>query len=211
MGYLERDDPSWSTFLDESNQTDWGKVIISGHSQGAGHATWIAKVFRTCAAAVSISGPEDTDSSCSWVAAPGSKTHLNHMTAFSHQHEDGQKEIRANWVRLGLAPVGGVGVALDNISWNNYRALTTDVDPRELFPGYLRIADALGTRPEHCSTAMNFNTPAYTEKESSSAWPWSMLHNWWPSSHDDALYAHDVWPWLFRTPAQRLDFVSEQL
>lgn len=39
---------------------DWGRTIVSGHSQGAGHAAWLAMAHATVAGAVPISGPQVT-------------------------------------------------------------------------------------------------------------------------------------------------------
>jgi len=33
----------WDQYLDAEDQIDWSKIVISGHSQGAGHALYIAK------------------------------------------------------------------------------------------------------------------------------------------------------------------------
>ena len=37
---------NWGSFLTNSNQVNWSKLVLSGHSQGGGHAAFIAKQFE---------------------------------------------------------------------------------------------------------------------------------------------------------------------
>jgi hypothetical protein len=45
--YLAANDPggNWSQFLDANSLLPWPKIVIAGHSQGAGHAGLIAKMY----------------------------------------------------------------------------------------------------------------------------------------------------------------------
>lgn len=46
--YLKDEHPeeNWDSFLSELNQINWDKIILSGHSQGGGHAAYLAKLFK---------------------------------------------------------------------------------------------------------------------------------------------------------------------
>jgi hypothetical protein len=57
--YLASHDPggSWSEYL-QGNQPRWDKIIVAGHSQGAGHAAYLGKCFKL-AGVLMFSGPQD--------------------------------------------------------------------------------------------------------------------------------------------------------
>ncbi|MDX2361671.1 MAG: T9SS type A sorting domain-containing protein [Crocinitomicaceae bacterium] len=58
--YLEANSPTenWSQFFLAPGVIDWSKVATGGHSQGAGHAAYLAKVFPVNRALM-FSGPND--------------------------------------------------------------------------------------------------------------------------------------------------------
>ena len=57
--YLAKQDPAggWAAFL-KGNQPRWDKIVIAGHSQGAGHAAYLGKCFKL-AGVLMFSGPQD--------------------------------------------------------------------------------------------------------------------------------------------------------
>lgn len=57
--YLVEHDPKggWSQFLSDG-QPVWSRVIVAGHSQGAGHAAYIGKLFKVDRVLM-FSGPQD--------------------------------------------------------------------------------------------------------------------------------------------------------
>jgi hypothetical protein len=60
LRYLHKTDPTagWSKFLKGSSDTlDWPRIIVGGHSQGAGHAAFLAQQVPAAAAAL-LSGPQ---------------------------------------------------------------------------------------------------------------------------------------------------------
>ncbi len=59
LKYLDKQHPKdgWARYLD-GDQPMWKKIIITGHSQGSGHAAYIAKHYEV-ARAVLFSGPYD--------------------------------------------------------------------------------------------------------------------------------------------------------
>ena len=154
----------------------WEKVVLSGHSQGAGHATWLGKLRHAMAGVLPLSGPEDTHAACSWVSSSEQATELRRFVPLAHRAEDSIAEISENWAALGIGyasppPVGcavDVGGATAG-GWDGC-ALLTSVKPAIDGPETLR--------PEHCSTAVDIFTPKVPP---------------------GALYALEVWPWLLHT------------
>merc|ERR1712216_742300 len=53
---------NWGFFVD-GERPDWSKVFIAGHSQGAAHAAYLARILRLAGAAP-ISGPQDACIGC---------------------------------------------------------------------------------------------------------------------------------------------------
>jgi hypothetical protein len=74
LGYLERIYPGegWGQFL-IGGQPDWAKIVVAGHSQGGGHAAYMAKLF-SLERAVMFSAPGDTGlapgSNATWYTLP---------------------------------------------------------------------------------------------------------------------------------------------
>lgn len=60
LKYLDANQPSenWGQFLTGPDSIDWPKVLVGGHSQGAGHAPYLAKTFPT-ERCLMFSGPND--------------------------------------------------------------------------------------------------------------------------------------------------------
>lgn len=59
LAWLVEHDPGggWAQFL-HNGRPDWSRVIVAGHSQGAGHAAFIGKHFRV-SRVLMFSGPQD--------------------------------------------------------------------------------------------------------------------------------------------------------
>lgn len=59
LTYLVTHDPGggWEQFL-KGGKPDWSRVLVAGHSQGAGHAAYIGKLFRVDRVLM-FSGPQD--------------------------------------------------------------------------------------------------------------------------------------------------------
>lgn len=59
LNYLVRQDPGggWDQFVKDGKPV-WGRIIVAGHSQGAGHAAYIGKMFETDRVFM-FSGPQD--------------------------------------------------------------------------------------------------------------------------------------------------------
>ena len=108
MQYLDSNRPAenWGQFMAGADSLDWSKVIVGGHSQGSGHAPYLAKVFpvERC---LMFAGPNDYNTfynrGAPWFAVPGA-TGPNAHYAYLHQQDnvaDFSHQI-ANLGRLGL-------------------------------------------------------------------------------------------------------------
>lgn len=88
--YLAQHDTAgaWSQFL-KSNEPDWSRIVVAGHSQGSGHAAYIAKMFRV-ARVLMFSGPQDYMDSYNRPAPwlyDSSATPPTSFFAFLHQND----------------------------------------------------------------------------------------------------------------------------
>ena len=110
LDYLQLNYPSenWSYFLDSQGRLDHSRMIWSGHSDGAGHATAISKYYSVHRV-VCFSGPKDFSLHYYlppvWVHTGAWKTDKSRIYAFAHTSDDYlfQKEI---WDSLGLNKYG---------------------------------------------------------------------------------------------------------
>ena len=79
-------DQLWNQYLLDSNELDWSKIIISGHSQGAGHASYLAK-FNQAERVIMFSGPNDYsdhfDRPANWLRLPSETPIQNHFSYLS--------------------------------------------------------------------------------------------------------------------------------
>jgi hypothetical protein len=171
----------------------WEKIVLSGHSQGAGHAAWLGKLRYSVAGVAPLSGPEDTNASCSWASGPEQATPAHRFVPLAHAEEGSIAEIRANWQAMGLGGGAGGGrgwpgceveVGAANATAGGWEgcALLTSVRP---------AIDFEKLRPEHCSTAVDVFTPKAAAGKKSGA-----------------LYSLGVWPWLLRTATKALPVVT---
>lgn len=82
--YLKNTYPNenWGQYLTASNTIMWNKVIISGHSQGSGHALYIAKQNLTDRV-VMFSGPNDYSTNFN---SPANWLSQNSLTPISKQY-----------------------------------------------------------------------------------------------------------------------------
>lgn len=103
----------WQSLLDPNASSrgdrgyDSSRVVISGHSQGAGHACYYAK-YQPFRRAILLSGPQDFLSETaggmsSWLRSATESSNGDHfatldLKAFMHAAEEGTAElIRTNW------------------------------------------------------------------------------------------------------------------
>ena len=94
LKYLDREHPGagWGGYLD-GDKPEWKKIIITGHSQGSGHAAYIAKTHEV-ARVVLFSGPYDgidlqtKPQMANWLSWP-TKTPMDRWYAEYHIHDLG--------------------------------------------------------------------------------------------------------------------------
>jgi hypothetical protein len=129
LSYLNAQQPGlgWDRFL-ASGQIQWDRIIISGHSQGGGHAALIAKLNRVRRVAM-FAAPADFNEASGqaspWLSQP-SLTATSSYVGFAHLL-DPLVRITPTWAALGL-PTYGPQVSVDQAAspYNRTRQLTTN-------------------------------------------------------------------------------------
>lgn len=180
LAYLDAQYPEedWARFLD-GTAPRWDRIMMSGHSQGAGHTGYLAQT-TPLAAAVLISGPQDECIDCAdgpdnlWLAQPWATTRV---TAAANILESASDVIQLNWVRM----VGTLG----------WPEKPTDVgESASVTPPYGAALSAApydpqytGPRPYHCSMAGDGVIPMTLD-----------------NGVEVALYGEVLWPALYADP-----------
>ncbi|MCC7309415.1 MAG: hypothetical protein IT173_17775 [Acidobacteria bacterium] len=148
--YLRNQYPNdnWGQFLIDDDTLDWSKIIVSGHSQGGGHAGILGRyhpVVRVVMfAAMDYNGR--VRSPANWIAHP--ETTPNASTpdkfwGFSHTRDEA---VNFNlltstiWPAYGMPPFGAV-VNVDGISppYSNTHSLTSNLDTCPSFHGCVAV------------------------------------------------------------------------
>jgi hypothetical protein len=139
----------WDRFLFGGNP-DWQRIIVAGHSQGAGHAAYIGKMYLVDRIGM-FAGPGDAPGS-RWLDLPA-VTPAERMYGLAHQGDElvSLSRALANWDRLGL-PAFGPSVVVDGQSppFAGSRMLLTAVVPRPV----PRVA-----APNHSAMVVDALTP----------------------------------------------------
>lgn len=124
---------NWGQYLTSSNSIRWDKVIVAGHSQGSGHACYLAKknlVDRV----VMFSGPNDFsthfNSPANWLSQTG-QTPLNKHFSLLHTQDEivpFQNQV-ANLRGLGLLTSIENPTLADNLNspYSNARSLSLNI------------------------------------------------------------------------------------
>ena len=92
----------WGEYI-QGKEIQWEKIIVAGHSQGAGHAAYLGKKFRLAGVLI-LSGPQDYlnyfHSPAGWLSGP-SQTPPSRYFAFLHLRDqfDFKKQL-ANCKKL---------------------------------------------------------------------------------------------------------------
>jgi cyclophilin family peptidyl-prolyl cis-trans isomerase len=137
ISYLDRQYPNegWAQFLN-AGQPQWSRITMSGHSQGAGHAGLMAKLY-TLDRAVYFSSPADwrntADVPATWITARPNLTPASRQYGFTHLRDNVVpyvSRIVPIWQALGLAAFGPA-VSVDSLTGplGGTRQLTTNVEP----------------------------------------------------------------------------------
>lgn len=74
--YLAQTSPQqgWNQYLTPTNEVNWEKIVVAGHSQGAGHASYMGKK-RAVDRVIMLSGPNDYstyfNNAANWLSSEG--------------------------------------------------------------------------------------------------------------------------------------------
>ncbi|MCA9776216.1 MAG: alpha/beta fold hydrolase [Candidatus Eremiobacteraeota bacterium] len=114
LKHQAKTDPEhYADFL-KDGQPDWSKIVVVGHSQGSGHAGYLAK-NHPMKAAILLAGPQDTTDAgpASWMSAP-SQTAPDRFLSFTHKDDffDSSSQLAA--VRLLREEPGAQATVVDH-------------------------------------------------------------------------------------------------
>lgn len=125
---------NWDNYLLDNNTLDWSKIVVGGHSQGAGHAGYFGKQALV-ARVLMFAGPNDYSdffsTSATWLQIPGSTPLDKHFAYLSLLDEvvDFSKQL-TNLEGLNLYPTYDTTfVDTANQPFNNSRCLYTTQPP----------------------------------------------------------------------------------
>jgi hypothetical protein len=158
LTYLNTTYPNegWGQYL-VSGQPNWAVITVAGHSQGSGHAAYLAKQ-QNLDRMVMFSGPSDTGitpgSPALWLSLPN-VTPASRQYGFTHTGDTlvPLALVSRNWDAIGLSAFGAaVSVDGDASSFGNSHKLTTSLAPNPNPPG--PVPD-----PEHSSPVLDAVTP----------------------------------------------------
>ena len=150
ISYLSTNHPSenWSQFLNESGEVNWEKVIVSGHSQGGGHAALMGKLFPL-KRVLCFSSPKDWNNTIDnvppWVGDENWAMDKSNVFVFNHLLDEHEQQL-VIWDSLGLNSSGPpIHVETMNPPYSNTRQLVTNYN--------------VNTGDEHASTIQDNKTP----------------------------------------------------
>jgi pimeloyl-ACP methyl ester carboxylesterase len=84
---------------------DWVSVTIGGHSQGAGHAVYIAKELRRVRRVCAFAGPRDSSANgqlADWIASPSRMTPVDAWRALVHENDPSVTPTTAAYAAFGM-------------------------------------------------------------------------------------------------------------
>lgn len=139
LAYLVKQDPDggWSEFY-ANGQPVWGRIVVAGHSQGAGHAAYLGKMFATDEVLM-FSGPQDylndLDMPAPWLAQPTATSQSRYFAFLNVNDPFNEKHQVANCsVLMGLVHPATLlvqpGEAIAGAAHGDVRILVNDADPQ---------------------------------------------------------------------------------
>lgn len=125
---------NWGQYLTSPTSIDWSKIAVGGHSQGSGHAAYLAK-FEPAERILMFSGPNDYSDFFmrpgNWLRMPGT-TGINRHFSYLSLHDEAVDYAKqyANITDLGLLQ-NDDSTLVDNLSapYGNSHALYTEQPP----------------------------------------------------------------------------------
>ena len=133
--YLKNTYPNenWGQYLSATNTILWNKVIVSGHSQGSGHACYIAKRYLADRV-VMFSGPNDYstffNNPASWLSQTGLTPISKHYSLLYIQDENVPFNYQvANLRSLGLLTATENPLLVDNLTvpYSNAHSMSLNI------------------------------------------------------------------------------------
>lgn len=158
LGHLDRTYPSegWGQFL-AGGQPDWSRIVVAGHSQGGGHAGYLAKL-TSLARTVMFSSPGDVGltpgTPAAWYSL-ANQTPLSRQYGFTHTDDEllPFALIANNWRSIGIDQFGTpVLVEAAAPPYGGSHQLTTSLLPNPSPPGPVAA-------PMHASPVVDAATP----------------------------------------------------
>jgi hypothetical protein len=140
----------WNAYLTATGQPEWSRIRVAGHSQGGGHAAFIAKRYAVDRA-IFFSAPADATAAglAPWLSA-ASMTPGARQFGFTHLRDELStlSVVSASWQALGL---GDTLTSVDgpNAAFAGAHQLTTNAEP----------ATVAVVAPLHSSTVVDGVTP----------------------------------------------------
>ena len=160
--WLKNNHPTegWGQFLLSDNTVNWSSVVISGHSQGGGHAGILVKrvaLSRACY----FSAPEDwnetADRPANWTSTRVNLTPADRQFGFGSDNDTlvPNSHAFAHWTGLGLSTPTGGPVLVDNgaAPYSGSQQLRTNLPPN---PASTALSQAL---KNHGVTVVDTSTP----------------------------------------------------
>jgi dienelactone hydrolase len=137
LQYLQTRAPeeNWARFLDAGNLIRWDRIIVSGHSQGGGHAAVISKV-NACNRVLVFNASDwssTADRPADWMSNP-SATPVERVYGIGHMRDPLviPSQIRLGWEALGLPRFGAEQPPESQAYPFGYtHQFMTDIDPSD--------------------------------------------------------------------------------
>lgn len=132
---LIKADPYWARY-ENRGEIDWSKIVLMGHSQGAGHAAFIAKLFPV-KKVIMTGGPHDVakHGSAPWLKVRGATEGWRHF-GFLHWSDFFGVDSQVEAVRQLQGATTPVTMVLNNVPEKSTRLLMTRLaapDPHNSF------------------------------------------------------------------------------
>merc|ERR1712045_1110815 len=174
----------WDAFYNTKGFPKWRKMIVSGHSQGAGHAAYLAMKFKT-RGTIMISGPQDECIGCTspfWIDE-GPYNSLGSYTALAHGNEPMVGVIKDNWMRMKAAEPAINWESTEGDSVDFALGIeTSDACASPLITNVAYAPTSTCGGKDHCSTAIDDSVP-FIEKYTGEKY---------------YLYEESVWPAILK-------------
>ncbi len=126
-------DQNWKQYLTSANTLEWSKIIVAGHSQGSGHACYLAKKEEV-ERVVMLSGPNDYstyfNSPANWLSQSGKTPLIKQFALLHSQDEIASFSYQVSNLRaIGLLDVNQNPVLADNLTtpYSNKHALSLNI------------------------------------------------------------------------------------